>query len=154
MYLRVSQKVEISYAPKEVIEHIQEDLLRAFYEEVDKEIAKSPAGILLGKPVFQKTEDLLLDQPITTFRIYATCTHLPEPPLYLLIGGPADGQHVKTFGSLTYRYPIFTPTTYSDMFSDSPTFTLHIAVYERQADTSAYIFMRMEKYIDRLRSEP
>ena len=128
-------------------EHIVEGLKRTFYSELDKHLAETPGGIILGQPtVSQRDEkDLYFGQGDTVvFNIAATCEDLPLPPEYRLIGGPADGSIVRTRGERVWFVPFFPrPPSIASYAELSRSVEHHVAEYERQGDTSAYFFKRI-----------
>lgn len=130
-------------------EHITGYLKRSLYEQLDKHLAETPGGVILGPiRVASRTEDdwLFNMGRYTTVQVSATCEDLPEPPEYRLIGGPADGRIIQTRGERVWRIalmpPIHTIVSYAALDGPDPK---EVAVYERQGDTSAYFYARTEQ---------
>lgn len=122
-------------------------LKQTFYDELDKHLAKTPGGVILGPvTVKHRTEDdwLFGTGQYVTFNISATCQDLPEPPMYRLIGGPADGRIVRTRGERLWLVPQMPPipsaVSYTDLSTGS--WPQLVAEYERQGDTAAYFYRR------------
>jgi hypothetical protein len=127
-------------------EHVEAGIKRAFYEELDKHLAETPGGCLIGQPNLTQTveEDWLFETgPTLLFRMSAYVEDLPVPPEYRLIGGPADGWIVRTAGQRTWLVPVAPPpptmTSYADPIGTVPRL---VAEYERQGDTAAYFYRR------------
>jgi hypothetical protein len=129
-----------------VLDHVTEMVTRAFYDEVDKVLKRTPGGILLGQPkVTVKTEEdwLFNGGETTTVSIHASCDELPLPPEYRFIGGPADGYNIPTRGERIWLVPQAPPImgAYSYVEANAPINRL-VAEYERQGDTGVYFYKR------------
>ncbi len=131
-----------------LIEYVSRELTRQFYEEVDKHLAETPGGIILSPPRLVRRDEndwRFKTGDYITFTLSATCEDLPLPPEYRLIGGPADGCIVRTLGQRYWYVPVAPPppsmASYADPLAEVP---LRFAEYERQGDTAAYLYKRMD----------
>ena len=128
---------------KGFVEHITEHLKRTFYEELDKHLAETPGGVILGPTrVTQREDKGWYGDPGTTitFNISATCEDLPIPPEYRFIGGPADGSIIRTHGERVWLISVMPPMGVASYVEREP--PRLVAEYERQGDTAAYFYRR------------
>lgn len=128
-----------------LLEHVTERLKRTFYEELDKHLAETPGGVILGPIRVTSREalgwDLNPDGSIAV-NISATCEDLPEPPEYRFIGGPADGYHIRTQGQRVWLIPVMPRMGVASYVEDPRRIPQLVAEYERQGDTGAYFYKR------------
>lgn len=133
-------------------EHVNRNLKHALFDELDKHLAKTPGGVLLGPIQITRREDRLFETPYITFQASAVIEDLPVPPEYRLFGGPADGAIVRTVGQRYFYVPLVprinSAMSYvTDIFEREPQ---RVAVYERQGGevdelgTGAYFYLRTE----------
>ena len=130
-------------------EHVQDGLRSAFWTQVEQLLDITPGGILLSPLRFteQVEDDWLFHSGNTIlFGLSAVVEELPEPPLYRLIGGPADGYMVRTQGQATWRVPVApsppSVASYTDMSVPLPRLT---AIYDRQGQTGVYFYVKTER---------
>lgn len=141
-YRAPSMQVSGARQPNGILDHITKSVTEAFYAEVDKALAESPGGIVLGQPKLTQRDEADFYGGSVVVRLAATCESLPLPPEYRLMGGPADGHIVRTRGERTWLVPIAPPVASLSSYMDYDDIPQPVAEYERQGDTSVYFYKR------------
>lgn len=122
-------------------EHVRQQVRDAFAREVFDALAER--GGIVG-PIHESERrdvDWLFQtgEETLTFTVYAHLTKLPDPEVYRFIGGPADGQQIRTGGQPVFIIPYMPPRPYSPFDVNYGDRVLN-ATYERQGDTNVYVF--------------
>lgn len=85
-------------------------------------------------------------EKVVSHSVYARVADLPEPEMYRLVGGPADGVIVRTGGVRTWLVPVLAPlSAYRPFDGPSSLVEPQAAEYERQGDTQVYLYRRMAR---------
>jgi hypothetical protein len=126
------------------VEYMERDARRKFGESLFDWVKENNGGIVGPIHIREETQnDFLFSTGVyRTVTMYCRVTNLPEPPEFRLMGGPADGQIVRTTGASRWRVPMAPPMLTVLAYGEPPTMAdLWYAEYERVGGTQAYRFV-------------